>query len=91
MLQLSPLALAAICLVAFIIVVLNVGLITLIRYKPQMKMKMPSGQNSIKLDRLVETLKDPYGEQRRQVDELSGLVSQWKEKRPEQDDNSKQP
>lgn len=73
--ELSPLAWAAITVVIVIFVITNLGLVAFLRYKPQLKMKPPTTQDRQKMERLVSVLKDPFGEQRKQMDELSGLVN----------------
>jgi hypothetical protein len=77
--NLSPLALIVIGLVIVIIMIMNIGLVTLVRYKPQLKMKPPAGQDGLKMNRLVDVMKDPFGEERKQLDELSRLVSRLHE------------
>ncbi|MBE0696202.1 MAG: hypothetical protein IH586_04700 [Anaerolineaceae bacterium] len=79
--HLSPLGWAAIGLICLIIIVMNVGLITLVRYKPKLNMKPPPAQNGERMNRLVGVLKDPFGEERKQLKALSDLVEQLHEEK----------
>jgi hypothetical protein len=77
--KISPLGWAAIGFICLIIIVMNVGLVALVRYKPKLNMKLPSKHNALKMNRMVEVLKDPFGEERKQLNTLSGLVEQLHE------------
>lgn len=69
--------LAYICIgiVAIITMVMFAGLFSLMRTRPDFsKIKMPKGPSAKDSNKLVETIRDPFGEERRQLDELSHLV-----------------
>jgi hypothetical protein len=79
--KLSPLGWAAVGFICLIIIVMNVGLITLVRYKPKLNMKLPPSKNGLRMKQMVDVLKDPFGEERKQINELSGMVEQLHEKK----------
>ena len=79
--DISPLALAIIGFICLILIVMNLGLITLFRYKPILKMKPPPVQKSQSVNHIIDVLKDPFGEERKQLTELAGLVKQLDEEK----------
>lgn len=76
--DISPLAWVFIIILVVVLVVLNVGLAAFLRYRPTLKMKIRSTQDMKNASRLLEVMKDPFGEERRQLNELSGLVDSLK-------------
>jgi hypothetical protein len=79
--HLSPLAWVGIGLICIIVVVMNVGLVTFLRYKPRLEIKLPKTNQAQQYNRLVGVMKDPFGEERKQLNALSGLVDQLKDKK----------
>lgn len=79
--QTSPFAWVCIGLILLIVVGMNVGLITFLRYKPKLDLKPPQNQNQMPVNRIVEVLKDPFREERSQLNTLSRLVDQFKEEK----------
>lgn len=77
--NLSPLAIATIGFICLIIIIMNVGLITFLRYKPVLKMKPPQAPKGQDMTRLINIIKDPFGEEREQLDQLAGLVNRLDE------------
>ncbi len=66
-----------ICIVAvgIITVLMFGGLFSLLRTRPDFsKIKMPKGKSAKEANKLVEVIRDPFGDERRQLDELSHLV-----------------
>jgi hypothetical protein len=81
--HLSPLAWIGIGLICVIVVVMNVGLVAFLRYKPKLEMKAPKQQDGLHMERMLEVIKDPFGEERKQINTLSELVEHIK--KPDQE------
>lgn len=74
--SLSPLGWAVIACLGVVFLVLNVGLIALLRKKPRLEMKAPREVQHFRPEQVLATVRDPFGQERRQIDELSDLVGQ---------------
>lgn len=73
--DIPPLAYLCLGVVGIITVLMFAGLFSLLRTRPDFsKIKMPKGKSAKDANKLVETIRDPFGEERRQLDELSHLV-----------------
>jgi hypothetical protein len=85
--DLPPLAWILLCAVVVIIIVMNLALVALVRYRNNLKFPaMPSRpqQSQPRMDTIVNILRDPFAGERRQLDELSGLVQDLDEnKKPD--------
>ena len=83
--QIPPLAWVAIILIAVIFVVINLGLVSILRNRSQFDelakrlASRPPSRTVQTLEKLKEVARDPFKEQRVQVEELSRLVSTLKE------------
>ena len=77
--DLPPLAWAAIACIGVITVLINVGMVMLLRDPSQLrKIKMPRGrQSGLDLQKTVETLRDPFRTEREQLNELATLVHRF--------------
>ncbi len=81
--DLSPLAVATIGLLCLIIILMNVGLIALFKYKPILNMKPPPTPKNQDANHVIDVMRDPFGAERKQIDELDRLVQQLdEEKKP---------
>jgi len=85
--DISPLGWAAIIFILVVIVIMNVGLVAFLRYRPTARPMPKPSRNLPDLNRMVEVAKDPFGEQRRQIHELSNLVDRLKNHSQNQDDD----
>ncbi len=80
MTELSPLAWAAIILIILVTVALNISLIFLLRGRNRAKDTStqprirPATQTAQNINLALNTLRDPFREERKQLDELSGLM-----------------
>lgn len=73
--DIPPLAYLCLGAVGIITVLMFAGLFVMLRERPDFsKIKMPKGPSAKDANKLVETIRDPFGEERRQLDELSHLV-----------------
>jgi len=72
--EITPLGWVSIICIGLIFLILNIGLVGFLRYKPTIKMKPPKTSDIQNLNRMVEVLKDPFSEEKKQLSELSGLV-----------------
>ena len=74
--QIPPLGWAAIAVIVIVTVVINLGLIAMLRNPQQMRnLKMPKNSRSgLDLKKTVDTLRDPFKDERNQLNELSHLV-----------------
>lgn len=83
--QIPFLGWVAIIIIVAIFVVINLGLVSILRDREQFEAlarrikARPPARPVQTINRVIEVLRDPYGEQRRQVDELSRLVSSLQE------------
>jgi hypothetical protein len=84
--NISPLGWAAVACIGVMFVVLNVGLIALLRTKPRLIMKAPQEKNAPRPDQVLALMRDPFGPERKQIDELSGLVGQLGEAEEQEKD-----
>jgi hypothetical protein len=76
--HLSPLAWVGIGLICAVIIVMNIGLVAFLRFKPKLDRKLPRTQDGLQMNRMIEVIKDPFGEERKQLNTLSDLVEQIK-------------
>lgn len=84
--DISPLGWAAIIFILVVIVIMNAGLIAFMRYRPTARPMPKQSRNLQDLNRIVEVAKDPFGEERRQIQELSKLVDHLMKQSKNQDD-----
>jgi hypothetical protein len=91
--DLSPLAWGAIILVVIVLVVMNLGLVAFLRYPPDLrKIKMRSSRSAQSwqnMGNFINVLRDPFKDERKQLNELSELVKDLKE--PESSDGKGEP
>ena len=71
------------CALAVMIIIMNLALIAMVRkgsnFQAAIKLRRPK-QDQPKIDDMVKVLRDPFAEERRQLEELSGLVHKPDEK-----------
>lgn len=79
--NLSPLALATIGLLCLVILLMNVGLVALFKYKPTLNMKPPPTPKNQDANHVIDVMRDPFGAERKQIDELDRLVQQLDEEK----------
>jgi hypothetical protein len=79
--DIPPLAQAAIGLICLVLLITNLGLVFLFRHKPVLQTKPPKAQEWPNIHRMVHIAQDPFGEERKQINELSGLVEKLDEKK----------
>ena len=75
--DLPPLAWAALCAIVMIIVVMNLALVAIVRHRSALKITpRPSrqAQSMQNMGNMITILRDPFAEERKQIDELSGLI-----------------
>lgn len=89
--DLSPLAWIMLCGLASIIVVMNLALVILARNRNILKMP-PKPSRSVqswqRMGSMIKVLRDPFAEERKQLNELSGLVDELDEnKKPDKKAN----
>jgi hypothetical protein len=85
--EITPLGWASIICIGFIFLILNIGLVGFLRYKPAMKIKPRKTNDLENLNRTLDVLKDPFHEERDQLKELSGLVEKLHSKSSDPDQN----
>lgn len=94
--QIPPLAWILIALVVLITVAVNAGLIALLRKRTlgdeitRRLRERPPGRMPQSIRRFQEVLRDPFREERNQLNELSGLVSRLNEPAGSQGANAPQ-
>lgn len=76
--NLSPAAWASLICIAIILIVLNVGLVAFLRYRPTINMRPRVSRDAQNMNRVVEVIKDPFKDERNQLDQLSDLVGRLK-------------
>ncbi len=77
--HITPLGWIGIIIIVVIIVVLNLSLVALLRNRNPMKItRPPRTQTGMTVQKLGEVIRDPFGEEKRQLSELSHLVDQIK-------------
>lgn len=75
--DLPPLAWAILCCVGIVLIVMNLGLVALFQNRKSMKISARpsrSGQSWQKMGDMMHVLRDPFAEERKQLDKLSGLI-----------------
>ena len=79
--ELPPLAWVLLCAVAAIIIVMNLALVALVRNRNNMKFTaMPrAAQSQPGLDNIANVLRDPFSDERKQLNELSERVHELDE------------
>jgi hypothetical protein len=80
--DLPPLAWVLLCAVVTILVVMNLALVVLVRNRNNLKLPprlSRPAQSWQKMGNLITVLRDPFAEERKQLDELSALVRERKE------------
>ena len=80
--DLSPLAWIMLCGLALIIVVMNLALVALARNRNILKMPPKpsrSAQSWQRMGNMIKILRDPFAEEQKQLNELSGLVDELDE------------
>ncbi len=78
--HIPPLAWVGIAFIAVITVVINLGMIAMLRSRKPYRARMPrSSPMAINLKKFREVLRDPFAEERKQLDELSNLVHRFPE------------
>lgn len=82
----SPAAWAFIICIAAVLIVLNVGLVAFLKYRPTIEKKSHTFHGAQNMNRLIEVVKDPFKDERTQLNKLSELVSRL-EKPPPDDQN----
>ena len=79
--ELPPLAWVLLCAVAVIIIVMNLALVALVRNRNNIKFTaMPRpAQSQPGLDNIANVLRDPFSDERKQLNELSERVHELDE------------
>ena len=73
--RIPPLAWAGIAIIVVITVIINIGMISMLRSRKPYRARMPrSSHMAINLRKFREVLRDPFAKERKQLDELSDLV-----------------
>lgn len=74
--RIPALAWVGIAIVLIITIGFNYSLISMLRNKPDLKMKRPKRSTADQLQKFGEVLRDPFKEERSQLKELNDLVHQ---------------
>jgi Tfp pilus assembly protein PilV len=83
--------------IGVMVVVLNIGLIGLVRYRPTMKLTARgkplsrSAQSWQNMGNMIEVLRDPFASQRSQMEQLSREVEKLEHSEPSADEESHRP
>jgi hypothetical protein len=73
--HITPLAWFGIIFILLVIVLLNLGLVALIRGRATFEIKRPMPRRPLPtIHKFQDVLRDPFGEERKQMEELSHLV-----------------
>lgn len=83
--RLSPLAWVAIAIIMVVIVIVNLWMVALLRSKDMRDQltiykRPPQGISMEKMQKFVRVLRNPYGEQQQDLQQLSKMVQDLKDK-----------